>query len=207
MDVIEIADKHVQVNDYYAESAEEFNVFWQGLKEKYAEHSVDFCFHNCEVPIEFMVMIGAKMLESCVETRLLQEKFSPVYGHSTGRVTNDSFAAFAKLHDEKNPDMYWTGEKIGSDLSRWYINTFDDSYVLMSLWDDVAEIFVLETEGMDINKRLLTTAAAFAFEEGKASVLYMIDTDAPARLEAARLVGFTECGRYTAYRGYTKEAL
>ena len=52
-----------------------------------------------------------------------------------------------------------------------------------------------------VDEKLLSKAAVFAFENGKKEILQMIDTDAIVQLEAARLTGFRECGKYIAYRG------
>jgi len=48
---------------------------------------------------------------------------------------------------------------------------------------------------------LLSAAAAYAFNNGKTDVLFMIGTDASSDLESALSVGFVKCGTYIAYSG------
>ena len=194
-------EKHLQINDFCAETPEDCRAFWRELRDKYAGYDVDFCYHNCDVPIDFMEEIGAVMLESCVEMRVAQENFSPVFGDEMTPVTDENFAVFAAVHDKTNPGMYWTSERIARDLDRWRIYTREDSYVMISLWDDIAEIFALEAADSEEGAALLSAAAEFAFGAGKTGVLFMVDDGAEIQCEAARIVGFAACGRYTAYRG------
>ena len=206
--IVDENDKHIQINDLYVENLESFLSFWRDLQNKYAGYEIDFCYHNCEVPIEFMHDIGMTLLESCVETRLVQKNFAPVYMDciEPTLVTLENFAAFSILHDKTNPEMFWTSEKISKDLSRWRIYMYGDSYAMMSLWGDVSEIFALETlnSNESVGAVLLSEACKFAFETGKTGVLIMIDDDSPVQVKTAKSVGFIECGKYAAYRGIIK---
>ena len=200
MEVIAVDEKHLQVNDYQPDNAGEYKAFWQNLTNEHKGKTIDFCFHNCKVPVEFMALINASVLEVCTETRLVPANIIPEIKETT-LITKDNFRVFSELHDKMNPDIYWKSERIESDLKRWHIIVYDCSYTLVSMWSDVAEIFVLEAEDVHKGKVLLSAAATYAFELSKESILFMIDKNKPAQLEAARLTGFTECGEYVAYRG------
>jgi hypothetical protein len=191
-------EKHVQVNDLAAENA---SLFWQEMCQKYAGHEINFCFHNTDVPEAFMQTIGAFKLESCREARLTSENFKPVDGCLPVVITKESFAGFSRLHEKRNPQMYWSSARIGADLSKWCIHRQDDSYCLMSLWGDTPEIFALETITPHEGAMLLSAAACFAFDAGKKGILFMLDDGAEIAFEAARSTGFVICGKYTAYRG------
>ena len=200
----EETEKHLQVNDFYPECPEDCFSFWRGLQDRYEGYEVDFCYHNHEAPIAFLKEIGASLLESCVEARLTQENFTLVYGLEATLVSNGNLAEFVAMHDKVNHEMYWTGERISRDLSQWRIYMCGKAYVMMSIWGDIAEIFALEATNAKEGAALLSTVAAFAFETGKTAVLMMVDDNTPIQLEAARLVGFAECGRYRNYRGLVK---
>ncbi len=183
-------------------------------------------YRNCAVPRDFMRAVGAAPLESCVETRLSPASFTPVFSRETlSPVTENNFAAFRAIHDRANPAMYWTGDRVARDLRRWHIllcgnsggadlengrhkgipPEIPTSYVMMSLWGDVPEIFAVEAADAREGAALLTAVAEYAFAAGKASVLNMVDDSSAMRLEAARLTGFAPCGTYAAYRGVVGE--
>ena len=133
MEVIVINNKHIQVNDYQPKNPDEYSAFWQNIKKDYKGCKIDFCFHNCEVPLDFMKAINAGILEACIETRLFPPGFD-IENEPTTIITKDNFKLFSKIHDDVNPDMYWTSKKIKQDMSCWFINVYGNSYVLMSLW-------------------------------------------------------------------------
>ena len=199
MEIIVVDEKHLQVNDYQPNNADEYNTFWQNLNNEHKGKTIDFCFHNCNVPVEFMDLINAGVLEVCTETRLEPANIIPDNREAT-LITKDNFRLFSELHDKMNPDIYWTSGRVESDLKRWHVIVYDCSYILVSMWSDVAEIFVLEVDDVHNGRVILSAAATYAFEIGKESILFMIDRDKPVQLEAARLTGFTECGEYIAYR-------
>ena len=200
------SDKHIQINDLNPDDLKNDPSFWRDIQNKYAGYEIDFCYHNCEIPVEFIAEIGAALLESCVETRLVQQNFTPICRFEPTLVTNDNLSTFKALHDKANPGMFWTSEKISQDLSRWNIYMCEDSYVMMSLWSDVSEIFALEATNETTGAALLSAAAKFAFETVKTGVLFMIDDDAIIHAKAAQSIGFVECGKYIAYRGIVKNA-
>lgn len=194
-------EKHIQINDLDFDNNFEYHNFWRDIQSQYNGYEVDFCYHNCNVPIDFMKEIGAVLLESCIESRLLHDKFTPVYGIKEGAfVTEKTFSVFKLLHDNLDPKMYWTSERIGRDLSYWSIYICDDSYVLMSLWGDTPEVYALVTTNADDGAALLSAVTEYAFKMGKNSILFMIDDCSKIQFDAARSVGFATCGKYIAYR-------
>lgn len=198
-------EKRIQANDLALDNILEYRTFWRDIQSQYIGYEVDFCFHNCNIPTDFMIEIGAVLLETCVETRLLHNKFTPVYGKREGVfVTDQTFTVFKSLHDNLNPKMYWTSERISRDLNCWSIYICGDSYVLMSLWGDAPEVYALETRNSEDGAALLSAVIEFALKKGKHNILFMIDEDSRIQFEAARSVGFTICGRYIAYRCIVK---
>jgi hypothetical protein len=140
------------------------------------------------------------LLESCVETRLSPENFVPTDGCELTIVTNGNFAEFAALHDNANPAMYWTSERIIRDLSQWCMYMYKSNYILMRLTNDEAEIYAIKASEKYIGETLVSAASKCAFKIGKPYILYMIDENAPGELEIAQTVGFTGCGKYVAYQ-------
>ena len=199
------ADKHIQANEFRVDDAEGFRSFWRDLQDKYMGFKIDFCYHNCDVPTEYMAEIDARLLESCIETRLSPDKFSPALGeYMLTPVTEENYADFAALHDRVDPDMYWTSERLIKDISRWLIYLYEDGYVLLNLYSDIAEIFALEATDRNIRTALLSQASQYAFEAGKSGVLYMVDDDADVELEMVQSIGFAICGKYIAYQATVK---
>lgn len=192
---------HLQVDDFIAKDDDERSAFWQELRHKYPGYEIDFCFHNCEVPIGFMAEIGMELLESCLESRLVEENFNPVGECVVTPVSQENFSTFKALHDEMSPEMFWSGERIGQDLDRWRIFMTDEDYVLMSLWGDVSEIYALQVKNTVQGVSLLSAAAAAAFDMGKKSVLFMIGEGSNVEFDSAQSVGFKVVGKHIAYRG------
>ena len=199
-------NKHVQINDYHEDNIEVFRLFWSDLQNKHRGFTVDFCYHNCYVPVDFMTEINADVLESCIETRLSSEIFIPINNNDYVIITADNFEEFAKVHDDVHPpdgDMYWTSERIAEDLSKWLIYMNGDNYVLMHLGDGIAEIYTYNVLEKSVGTALISKAAERAFNIGKTGVLCMVDDDRQGEIDMLRKVGFTACGTYVAYRAKT----
>ena len=196
-------ERHIQVNEFYVDNMEKFHIFWKDLQEKYMGFTIDFCYHNCPVPIEYMLKINAVLLESCVETRLTQENFTPVEMYDLTLVTTENFKKFAKLHDLANPvssGMFWTSERIKKDLTRWLIYIYENNYVLMRMGNDESEFYAIETMDRSIGEILISKASKDAFKAGKTGILVMVDDDDLKKLEMYQGVGFLPCGKYIAYQ-------
>ncbi len=203
---VDRAEKHIQVNDYVIKEERKRRAFWRDLQREYPDYSIHFCYHNCEPPAAFLAEIGMILLESCTETRLDPTCFRPAQEVDAVLVSRQnpssaSFEAFAALHSKANPGMYWSAERVANDLSRWGIFLRNEAYVMMSLWGNEPEIFALEAANEREGAALLSLAAASAFANGKASVLYMVNGCASIEIASARAVGFAACGEYAAYSG------
>lgn len=201
-------EKGLQIDDYNGNSMEEFRAFWRDLKDKYTGYTVDFCYHNCFVPVDFMLDIDAKVLESCIETRLSQEHFILVNNYELTLVTNENFAEFATLHDNAHPEssgMFWTSERVYEDFNNWLMYMHGSNYILMRLGrSNVAEVYALEAMDKNIGENLLSKASEYAFKSGKTGILQMVEDNALAELEIVKSVGFVPCGKYIAYQAIIK---
>ena len=203
MEVIEF-EKHIQVNDLDGRSLAMCRTCWKELLGKYLGYTVDFCFHNTEVPMAFMDEVGAMKLEACLELRLKSESFT-MYGSIEACELNvDSFPFFAELHDALNPDMYWNSSRIAEDPDRWFIRLYGTSYIMMSQRSDRPEIYALACKDADEGSRLLSMAAVHAFSGSCNELLYMVDEGNEKLLSAAKHIGFALCGFYSAYRGVVR---
>ena len=196
-------EMHLQINEFCADSLEDLRTIWHELQDKYLGYAIDFCYHNCPVPDDFMSEIGAEVLESCLETRLFQNNFTSVNGLELTTVTASNYEKFATLHDNAK-DMFWTSERIKKDLSHWRISMYNDSYILMRIGSDYAEIYKLEATDQYIKASLLSHAAEYAFKSKKSNLLYMVDDDGSSELEMVQSLGFAICGKYIAYRTIVK---
>jgi len=193
------SEKHVNVKEFFAENQDGYNVFWQDLCKKYRGWTIEFIYRNCNPPIEFLSQVSAALLESSIITSLTREDFIPTIWHSVTLVTAENFDSFTPLHD-KLPNMYWTSTRILADLTRWRIYMLGNSYVLMSLWGNDAEIFALEISTIEEGRELLSVAASYAFENSKTKLLYFVEDDSHLHLESAQNVGFIVCGKSVAYQ-------
>jgi hypothetical protein len=207
-------ENYVEVKDCEFKNKEAFHEFYNGLLEQYPGCTIDFVFVEVNAPEELMNEIGAEKIDSCIEMRLTAEAFTqatesealaaengPSYPPSgIEPVVPATFASFAEAHDRKNPDMYWTSERIKADLSRWRIYRADDDYILLGIWDTTAEIYALEAKNAAVMASLLRQACLFAFRENKTGVLWMVDEDKPEEVRMGERMGFVRTGRYSCYR-------
>jgi hypothetical protein len=198
------SEKHINVKEFFAESAEAYQDFWQDLCKKYPGWAIEFIYRNCDPPMEFLTGIGMELLESSIITELDNDGFKPASKKHAVHITPENFDLFADFHDKASPapDMFWTSARIAEKPERWRIDMIgDDAYVMMSLWGDTPEIFALVAPGAAVGASLLTVAAKFAFDNDRVKVLYFIDTDDPQGMDAACEVGFVVTGRSVAYHG------
>ena len=198
---VEESEHYLQANDI---SITDINVLWEQMKIYYENYDVMFCYHNTKVPVGFMSIIGAVLVDDCVEMRLAEKYFKVSDIYNVVQVTEIDFEAFAAFHDERNPEMYWTSERIKKDLNRWGIFMLSSgsqiaSYILIAMWNPTqAEIFCVETTEHIQGEALIAAASAFAFEKGKTEVLYMADENTIAH-KAALAIGFHITGYYQGY--------
>ncbi|MCL2285468.1 MAG: hypothetical protein FWC32_03795 [Firmicutes bacterium] len=194
-------NNNVLLKEFFAETPEKYQGFWQILRDRYPGWEVDLVYRNCEPPTDFIEEIGANVLESHIITCLAKEDFTPANDIDAIAITAENFDIFAAVHSRVNPDMGWSSKDILEDLSRWQIYMHGNSYVLMSLWSrEASEIFALEVPNDEIGMSLLSMAAKFAFDIGKSKVDYFINDDCISHLEFAQKLGFKTCGKSIAYR-------
>ena len=193
-------DKNILLKEHFEKSAEEYRKFWQGLCEKYPGWAVDLVYRDCDPPAEFITGIGARILEAHAISSLTNETFNYTNEPSAELVTTENFHAFAKLHENIDPDFSYPNAKIAKDMSRWRIFMQGNAYTMMSFWNDEPEIFILEASSAEDGASLLATAANHAFSNNKTKLDFFIEVDKPIQMEAALKVGFTVHGKSIAYR-------
>lgn len=196
--LIEEADKYLQIDDI---DGDVLNRIWPKLQADYAGFDKWFCFHNTEIPHALLSGIGMMLVDDCIEMRLS----ACALGDSDAqRVTRDDFDEFAAHHEARHPEMYWTGERIKRDASRWGVFTTRSDgkisgYVIISLGASAeAEIFCVDAQDSAVCVSLIRRAAGFAFEHGQREVLFMADRDTVSQ-QAAASVGFVAGGFYKGY--------
>ena len=193
--------KHAQIDDFCREDIPAF----RGIQHRFAGYSLDFCYHNCEVPLDFMHALDAQLLESCVEMRLQQQDFLPVENAGVAgmcRITESNYALFSAVHDKYSASMFWTSTRIAARLKNWYIAMLNisEGYVLMNIAGDEAEVYALVAPRDHDRVNLLNAAAHHAFACAKREILFMVDETFIHQAEEARSIGFRACGTYVAYR-------
>lgn len=200
--------KGLQVEGFRAGSMEDFRIFWKELQNQFMGLTIDFCYKDCPVPVDYMSEINAKVLESCTKTTLSQDDFIPANDYELTLVTRENFEGFAQLHDNACPEssgMYWTSERVYEDFDNWVMYMYGSNYILMRLGrSDEAEVYALKTADKDIGANLVSGASEYAFKAGKTSILQMVEDEEEAELEIVKSVGFLTCGKYIAYRSVVK---
>ena len=199
---VEHADHYLQMNDL---CAAELGSVWAALEAQYADYEKLLCYHQPEIPEAMLAEMGAVLVDDCIEMRADAERFADAQAHGVVRVGEQTFAAWAAHHDQCHQDMYWTGERIGRDLSRWAIfalwaNERMAGYLLLAMWHPgEAEIFCVVAADSAQAEALLTAAARFASQSARTTVLYMADRQSVSE-KAAASVGFAATGIYKAYK-------
>ena len=198
--LISEVDKYLQINDI-AEA--DLRRIWERLQAEYAGYDKWFCFRNVEIPYDLLNELGAVIEEDCKQMKLFPDTFTGAEVQDVLQISDETFAEFAAFHDERNPDMYWTGERLARDYSKWGIffkrtNEKISDYVIMSMrHSQEAEIFCIETPNVKTCRELFSFAAKYAFDNGKTYVLYMSDEE--MRHEAALTMGFAVTGFYKGF--------
>ena len=206
MDGIEVMvlaeDKYLQINNI---SGTDLARLWDKIQESYGSYDKWLCFRNVTVPTSQLTQIGATIQDDCIEMNVTPDMASLSPTQGVERITEATFEAFARHHDTCHPDMYWTGERLRPELSKWGIfctrtNGHISGYVLLNnaMRDPMeGEIFCIQAEDVDTYKALFSAAINCAFESGKSHVLYM--ADGVQDKEGALGVGFTVEGFYQGY--------
>jgi hypothetical protein len=199
-------DKYLQINDI---TGTDLNRIWEKIQNEYSTYKKWLCYHNTEMPTKLLSKIGAALVDDSVELRLNTDTCN--YLNQTPcieqivieQITEDTFEVFADYHNECNPDMYWTSERINRDLSRWGIFTLNSNnqitdYLILAMLGPVAEIFCVDVTNEYNSTSLISFAAKYAFDNGKNDVLYMAD-DNSVGYNAALSIGFKITGFYKGY--------
>ena len=130
-------EKYLQLNDISDLSEAK----WGVIAERYSGYDVTFCYHGTSAPVEFLAKIGAESIDDCVEMRLYSVMSFFSEAMDVSLIDETTFDEFALLHDERNPDMYWTSERIRGDFARWNIfalrnNNSISGYIMMAILQD-----------------------------------------------------------------------
>jgi hypothetical protein len=142
--------------------------------------------------------------DDCIQMFLYTDKINESKTIGVEQVTDKSLSEFSIIHDERRTDMYWTGERLSRDLSRWGVFCLRrdgqiSDFIIISMRDSTqAEIFCVEASEMKRRVNLITFAVKYAFDNGKTEVLYMVDND--TEHESALAVGFIVTGFYKGYK-------
>jgi hypothetical protein len=201
INVIDI-DRNLQINDI---SGENLRRIWERLKTEYADYEKWICYHNYpDIPYDLLDELGFGIEDDSVAMRLYADKHNLCEVNNVIRVDGESYEEFAVFHDRRNSDMYWTGERVKRDLSRWGIFIIRDEngicgYTFLTMRNpEESEIFCVEASDIEKCRDLIACAAKYAFDNGKKEVLYMADEGTDAH-KAAISLGFANTGFYKGY--------
>lgn len=199
--LVEDIDYYLQANDI---GGEKFDIIWNHIKDRYEQYDKWFCYHNTEIPSAVLDEIGAVLVDDSIEMRMTVSDSYNLITSDVTRLKDEDFDEFATYHDQLNPEMYWSSERIGRDLSHWGIfilrsNNCIVGYLLLSMWHpNQSEIYCIVASDKLHNEALITAAVKYAFDNKKDEVLYMADKCSIAQ-KAASSVGFITSGFYKGY--------
>ena len=208
--LLEVDEKYIQLDDLDDTAARSL---WPWLLAEYPGFTVDLCYHNNIAPITFLAEINAVMEDDCIEMHLNRNDLVNKPVGDVVVVTETNFDTFAALHDEKNPDVYWTSARLHKESFGWDMLALINGdvmrgYVLIRSCWEVYNLFADSTEDMTI---LLNAAVCRGFAALAKSattkereILFNIGRDEHMQLEAALQVGFRRTGYYV---GYTAKAV
>jgi len=198
-------DLYLQISD---PSEADLYKIWAEITTSYPNYEKWLCFRNVEIPHAFLQEHNAILKDDCIRLLLYPNAFIYDETQTAEAITVETFPELAALHDQSYSDMYWTGERLGRDLTKWGIfctrcpkGKISD-YIIISNWQTgMAEIFCIHTTSHDNCKKLLNTAAKYGFDIGKPNVLYMAD-NIPNGIDhdTALAIGFVNEGFYQGYQ-------
>jgi len=206
------SEKNIQINDI---SEEKFELVWERVVADYPKYEVFFCFnsermaHNQKVPSEYLSKVNANRIDDMLNFKLNADDFTfPEFGNELEitLLTEEKFDEFATFHDSRNPDMFWTSDRIKKRADIWQIHTLKKNeqlagYIMTMITDRNTEIFVIESDCDTIFEVLLATACQSAFVIGKKEMLYMIERAEPTnQQQIAKDLGFKETGFYQGFQ-------
>ena len=205
--LIEDSESYLQINDI---NEKDIEGIWQRLSQQYPGYELCFCFRNMEVPEAAMSAIGARVIDDCIDMRLQAEDYKPCdTSQSTAALlTEADFDEFAALLDAtQDSDFYWTSERTKKKMDIWRIYVCKGNgkivgYTMLCIGIRgglIGEIFCVEADSAAMRNDLISAAAHGAFENGKSTLLYMVDRDDAQEYEAALAAGLKVSGHYKGF--------
>lgn len=210
------AEQYVQIND---PTEADLSRLREPLAARFPGWEVTLCFRNVPIPEKALAELNATVLEDCVRTRMTPADVMPCNGTNAALLPEAGdgtyavllpeadFEEFAALHDSIDHGMFWTGPRIKEKRSKWRIFAVYEAgriigYTMLCVklrTPGLGEIFCVHADEPAQRIALLAAATRHAFENGKTEIIYMVDRDNPAEMDAALAVGFRDAGFYTAY--------
>ncbi|MCL2406562.1 MAG: hypothetical protein FWC95_01400 [Defluviitaleaceae bacterium] len=195
------ADRYLQFNDI---SGDDLYKVWTQIKTNYAGYEKWVCYHDYKnIPYDLLAELGAVLEDDCTAMRLYPHN-AKYTDTGAEQISSETFAEFAAIHDAKNTGIHWTGERLKRELPRWGIFCLREGgiitdYIIMSMrHPEEAEIFIVVASDIYKRKALISSAAKYAFDNGRTNVLYMVDED--TQEQSASDVGFIVTGFYKGYK-------
>ena len=207
--LLEADEKYIQLDDLDDTAIRRL---WPRIVADFPGFTVDLCYHNNIPPAAFLEEINAVMEDDCIALHLNRDNLKDLPIGDVTVVTEANFDIFAALHDEKNPDMYWTGTMLRKNLSNWDILALMDDgvmtgYVFIRSGWEVYALYADSTENMitllNAAVRRGFAALAQANPDNIREILFNVDKNEPMQQDAALQVGFRPTGYYV---GYTTKA-
>ncbi|WBW94941.1 GNAT family N-acetyltransferase [Oceanirhabdus sp. W0125-5] len=124
--LVETNDKYIEITKglYAAENFQEIAMlFYTYIKEKYAGFHLDAVYsqENKEA-IYFMQSIGASCISPDIKMKLVNDDFQPSKENKLiVPITEKYYKSFCRVHDENHKNVYWTGERLLSNLNKFDI--------------------------------------------------------------------------------------
>lgn len=202
---IESKDKYVEaVGGVYAEENYE-NIalqFYEYLKKKYAGFHFDAAYpkENIEA-INFMQTVGANCIGKDLEMNLKRYDFKSQKQNKQVILLNSKhYESFSKFHDENNPNVYWSGERILSALNQFDVFIALDkgkvigAAVTSTFGNNTREIYFMEVEkgycDQGYDKALLEECIDKAFLSSADELIVMVSEDKIQEIKMYEAFGF-----------------
>lgn len=163
-----------------------------------------------QVAISYLENIQGELLDACVTMKLQKADFTHITPrHEVVPLPSERYEEYALLHDTQNPNMYWNSTRIFNRLDLWNIYVIMDQHNIVGslLIKEVGidpEIFALSIDeayqGQGLELDLLSASMADCISETIEHVLFFVDEDDLAQIEATLKVGFKQIDTYRCYK-------
>lgn len=163
-----------------------------------------------QVAITYFENIQSELMDACVTMKLQTEDFVFVAPqHDVIPLPVERYAEYAIFHDRHNPNMYWNSKRLFEHLDIWKIYVvMDQNKIVGSLFVKCVgvdyEIFGLsideayENKGLELD--LLSVSLGDCLCPSTQSLLFFVDEDNLAQIEATLKVGFKQIDTYRCYK-------